>query len=173
MATLIKQELSAAWSGFRLIHLNEQCAALFAEIEKVAGVQTIFVCDNHGKVVGAWSAGTFDRGLYNSIGTSLAQTFAAFQTRGGCKDLEYRFEQKILFARDMGNAFVVILLSPGTSLSMLRMTLNVAATAFESDGDLQKSLQQVATTRTGSLSQNSMNALMWQLAQKANVVRVG
>ncbi len=173
MATLLKQELSSAWSGFRLIHLNEQCAELFAEIEKVAGVQTILVCDNHGKIVGAWSTGTFDRGLYNAIGASLAQTFAAFQARGGCKDLEYRFEQKILFARDMGNAFVVILLSPGTSLSLLRMTLNVAATAFESDVDLQKSLQQAAATRTGALSPNSMNVLLWQLAQKANLVKVG
>jgi hypothetical protein len=169
MTTLVKQELSSSWSGFRLIHLNEQCAALFAEIEKVAGVQTIFVCDNHGKVVGAWSVGAFDRGLYNIIGTSLAQTFAALQARGGCKDLEYRFEQKILFARDMGNAFVVILLTPGTSLSLLRITLNVAAATFEADVDLQNSFKQVAATRAGSLTQNSMNVLMWQLAQKANL----
>ncbi len=173
MATLIKQELSAAWNGFRLIRLNEQCAALLAEIEKVAGVQTIFVCDNYGKVVGAWSTETFDRGLHNAIGARLAQTFAALQARGACKDLEYRFEQKILFARDMGNAFVVILMTPETSLPMLRMTLNVATTTFEADADLQNSLKQVAALRAGALTSNSMNVWLWQLAQKANVVKAG
>jgi hypothetical protein len=138
MATLMKQEPSSVWSGF-------------AEIEKVAGVQTIFVCDNHGKIVGAWSTGTFDRGLYDVVGASLAQTFAALQARGECKDLEYRFEHKILFARDMGNAFVVILMAPETSLSMLRMTLNVAMATFEANVDLQNSFKQ----GDGSISQGN------------------
>lgn len=173
MATLIKQTLSSAWSGVRLIHLNEQCAALLTELEKIPGFHAAFVCDNHGQVLGALSTHDFDRGLYDTIGQNIAQTFAAFQARSGCKDLEYRFEQKIVFARDLRNAFVVILLTVGASLSMLRMAVNVAAESFETDIELQTNLKQAAAARTGSLAQDLMNASTWQLAHQANLVKRG
>jgi predicted regulator of Ras-like GTPase activity (Roadblock/LC7/MglB family) len=173
MATLIKQELSAAWSGVRLIRLNEECAALLTELEKIPGVQTAFICDNHGKVLGALSTATFDRGIYNTVGANLARIIAAFQARGGGKDFELRFEQKIVCAREMGNAFVVVVMTPGTSLSLLRMTLNVSASRFEADPELQTNLKNAAPLRAGALTQNSMSAPMWLLAQKAGIVNAG
>lgn len=173
MATLIKQELSSAWSGVRLIHLNEECAALLSELGKIPGIQTAFICDNHGKVLGALSTATFDRGIYNTVGANLARIIAALQTRSGCKDLELRFEQRIVYAREMGNAFVVVVMAPGTSLSMLRMTLNVSAGRFEADPDLQTNLKNTAPVRAGALTQNSMPASMWLLAQKAGIVNAG
>lgn len=173
MATLIKQELSSAWSGVRLIRLNEECAALLTELEKISGVQTAFICDNHGKVLGALATTTFDRGIYNTIGAHLARIIAALQVRSGCKDLEVRFEQRIVYAREMGNAFVVVVMTPGTSLSMLRMTLNVSASRFETNPDLQTNLKNAAPLRTGALTQNSMPASTWLVAQKAGIVNAG
>lgn len=173
MATLIKQQLSSAWSGVRLVHLNEQCAAFLSELGKIPALQTAFVCDNHGKVLAAWSAGNFDAASCNAVGASIAQTFAAFQTRSSCKDLELRFEQRTLLARDLGNAFAVVSVPTNATLSMVRMTLNVSASIIESDAELQASLKQVAPTRAGSLSSNNMNAALWQLAHQANLVKVG
>ena len=179
MATLVKEELGPYWAGARLVHLNERCTLLLNEVEKVNGVQSAFVCDNHGRVVGALVGGPADVANYavkvkrvtDRMGQAIAECFAAMETRHKCKDLEFYFDQKVLLARDLGNAFIAVILAAGATLSMLRMTLNVAGLEFASDAELQGSLKQAAASRNVSLSPDAMDALAWQLAQKAGVVK--
>lgn len=169
MATVLKQELSSTWSGVRLINLNERCGQLLHEIEHVPGVQTACVHDNRGKVLGALVNADLDKGTYNRVGTEIAQCFAAFQARTGCRDLEFRFEKKLIYARDLGNAFLTVYCSPDASLSMLRMTVNVAAAPFEADPDLQKSLKQAAESKKDTLAPNYLDILGSQLVDKAKL----
>ena len=169
MATVLKQELSSTWNGVRLINLNERCGNLVREMEKVPGVQTVCVHDNRGRVLGALFTGDFDKGDYNRVGTEIAQCLAAFQARTGCRDLELAFEKKLIYTRDLGNAFFTAYCSPTVSLSMLRMTANVAALAFETDPDLQKNLKNAADSKKDTLAPSHLDILGSQLVDKAKL----
>ncbi|MBI5033128.1 MAG: hypothetical protein HZB51_21625 [Chloroflexi bacterium] len=171
MATIIKQELSPSWNGVRLINLNERVGNLLREIEKVPGVQAAGVFDNHGQFLGTLTSGAIDKGEYNKVGASIAQCFAAFQAKNECRDLEFRFEKKWLYSREIGDAFVVVFCAPKVNFSMLRMTLNVAAVEFINDPDLQKSLKNVAASKQDTLAQNYLDVLGSQLVEQANLLK--
>lgn len=169
MATLIKQELTSTWNGTRLVNLNERVTDLFHEIENLSGIQTACLFDNHGKVLGALAHASFDKDAYNRVGAAMAQCYAAFQSRAAFRDIEFRFERKLVYVRDMGNAFFAAFCAPETSLSLLRMTLNVATGTFESDPELQKNLKQVAESKKVMLATSYLDGLGSQLAEKAGL----
>jgi len=171
MATLIKQELTATWSGVRLIRLNEQVGTLLNEIDHVPNVLSACVCDNRGKLLGALVNGAWDAGEFNLAGVAIAQCFAAFQSKTECRDLEFRFEKKWLYARELGNAFVVVFYPPEMNLALLRMTLNVAAATFAADPELQKHLTQVAASKRDTLAHTFLDILGAQLVEQGNLLK--
>ena len=171
MATFIKQELSASWNGVRLINLNERAGNLLQEIAKVSGVHAAGVFDNHGQFLAAITSSTIDKNDFNKVGASIAQCFATFQTKTECRDLEFRFEKKWLYCRELDNAFVVVFCSPKMNFSMLRMTLNVAATDFLNDPDLQKNLKNAAASRQDTLAQQYLDILGSQLIEQAHLLK--
>lgn len=169
MATLVQQGLSSTWNGIRLANLNERVGNLLNQVSQVPNVQTACVFDNHGKVVGAITSGNFDKGEYNRAGETLAQCLAAFQARSGYRELEFRFEKRWVYVRDLGNAFFAAFCAPAISLSLLRMTLNVSGAGFEADAILQKNLRQVAETKKDTLADTYLDVLGAQLVHKANL----
>ena len=169
MANIVTQEVTLAWSGVRLALLNERCQALFEQLTRVAGVQGACVCDNHGAVLGLLLAGAGDRRMFEGIGLALNQCFGSLHARSAFSDLEVVFERKTVLARDLGNAVLAVVCSAGANLPLLRMTLNVAASPIESDGELQRGLKQAALSRASMLSGAHLDALARSLLQKAGV----
>jgi hypothetical protein len=177
MATLILQDTSSVWSGTMLAKLNTRLTALLNELAKVDGLQSAFVCDNQGRVLGATVSGPADLAVFvvktkrltDRMGIAVAQCLAALSTRSNGKDLEMCFEHQSLFVHDLGNAFIVIVMTQETHASLVRMALNVAANAFENDGELQRHLQTAIPTRATVLNQNAMDASTWQLVEKARL----
>jgi len=169
MATLVQQGLSSTWNGIRLVNLNQQVGDLLNEIGKIANVQTACIFDNHGKVLGALTNASFDKGEYNRVGAAIAQCYAAIQSRAGFRDLEFRFERRFVYTRDLGNAFFAAFCSLDASLSMLRMTLNVSAAAFEADPELQINLRRVAESKKDTLATSYLDVLGSQLVEKASL----
>lgn len=166
MARPIVKEPSATWSGARLKRLNQQTAALLNQIQAVAGVQWALVCDNHGKLLGAHGSAILEREVLDSVGLRVAQVFASLEARGGKPQLiEFCFDRKSLFTRDLGNAIVIIMGVASMDMALLRIVLNIAALPFEQDSDLQGSLSEAAPSRADTLEEKSLDAAARRLAK--------
>ncbi len=139
MAPIILQEPSSEWGGTRLIIVNKHTEAVLKEMERLPGAQSAFVCDLRGTALALWYTSPLSRETASRIGGCIANLFTAFQGHK-FNEIEILFADRRVYARTLGNAFLVVICTPETSLSLVRMACNVAAAPFEADRELQKSL---------------------------------
>ncbi len=171
MATLLTQESTSVWNGAALNRLNQQAATLFRQFQDTPGVRNMILCDNRGKTLGAYLNDNYDRAFLNGVGLCVAQIFAALEKRGAkSTEMELKLEHANLFVRDLGDAFSVVICTPSTSWSLIRMAMNVSADTFQADTELQKSLRTAAMSRRDTLSQTNLAEETWQLARQAGLV---
>jgi hypothetical protein len=169
MATIVTQEETPAWNGVRLVSLKQHSYSAFEQLALVPGVQGACICDNNGAILGMLLAGTGDRRLYERTGLTLSQCLVALQARSAIKEIELHYESKLLVARDLRNALIVVICGPDVNLPLLRMTLNVATSPLENDAELQRSLVQLAPSRAHTLSQKHLDASARNLLQKGGL----
>jgi predicted regulator of Ras-like GTPase activity (Roadblock/LC7/MglB family) len=136
MAPIILQEPSSEWGGARLAALNRQSEAVLKEMERLPGAQSAFVCDLRGTALALWYTSPLSRETASRIGGCIANLFTAFQGHK-FNEIEILFADRRVYARTLGNAFLTVVCAPSTSLSLIRMTCNVAAAPFETDKELQ------------------------------------
>jgi hypothetical protein len=166
MPSPILKEPSAVWSGARLRRLNQQISAILIQMETQPGIQSAFVCDNHGELLGARGSAALERTAFDRMGCQVAQIFAAFEVCGkGCREIEFCYKRWIVLARDLGNAFLVIVGAPDIDWGLLRIAINVAAPPFQKDNELQISLRQAASSRIEMLEEKFLDAAAWRLVQ--------
>jgi hypothetical protein len=172
MATAITQENSSVWSGAALNRLNQQTNAWLTEVLNTPGAKNAFLCDNRGNVLGALVNDGYDRAMLRRAGQYIAQIYGALEFSNSVKpkEMEMFFERVKITARDMGDAFGVVILTLNSNSSMVRMTMNVSSAAIESDAELQRALRTVGNSRRESLTQSSMEDGSWELAKKARLV---
>ncbi len=141
MATLITQQPSKTWSGARLNRLNQQTALLLRETQAAAGVRAVCILDNGGALLAAGSSEDLQASVLTRMATEMSHVLAVLQGHGEkSKDVELRFQRGGIYMRNLGNAVELILCAPQVNWSLLRMTVNVAASAFEKDIELQNNL---------------------------------
>lgn len=136
MAPTILQEPQGIWSGARLTLLNKRAWALLQEMDKLPGAQVAFLCDARGAVLAVWYTTEVARATAERVGACIANLFTAFAGHS-FREIEILFGDRLVYARTLGNAFLAIVCAPNTSLSLVRMTCNVAAAPFETDKELQ------------------------------------
>jgi predicted regulator of Ras-like GTPase activity (Roadblock/LC7/MglB family) len=144
MATLVPQEFNAEWGGALLGLLNRRAEALLREMEKVPGVQSAFVCDARGTALVLWYITPLDRETASRVGVSVVNLMNAFSGHT-FDEIDLRFEDRLVYARTLGNAFLVVVSAREVNRALLRMTCNVAAAPFLADKELQRNLS--PTTR--------------------------
>lgn len=137
MAPTILQEPNAMWSGARLTLLNKRVGALLQEMDKLSGAQVAWVCDVRGTTLALWYATTaLPRATTDRVSACLANLFAAFPPHS-FREIEILFEDRLVYGRTLGKAWLAVVCAPNTSLALIRMTCNVAAVPFETDKELQ------------------------------------
>lgn len=139
MATLVPQEFNAEWGGALLALLNRRAETLLREMDKVPGVQSAFVCDSRGNALVLWYNVPITRETASRVGGCIANLWSAFAGHT-FEELELRFDDRGVYARTLGNAFLVVVCMHTVNRALLRMTCNVAAAPFQADKDLQRNL---------------------------------
>lgn len=139
MATLIPQEFTPEWGGALLAQLNKRAEALLREMEKVPGVQSAFVCDLRGNALVLWYTVPITRETASRVGGCVANVWTAFPGHT-FEEIEMRFDDRWVYARTLGNAFLVVVCAREVNRALLRMTCNVAAAPFQADKELQRNL---------------------------------
>ncbi|MBM3127739.1 MAG: hypothetical protein FJ009_03790 [Chloroflexi bacterium] len=150
MAPTIIQEPTAYWSGTRLTNLNRRTFTLLQEMDRLTGAQRALICDPRGTPLAIWHLEAFplSREEAGRVGACLANLFAAFQGHT-FREIEIAFEDRLVYARTLGNAFLAVVCARDTALSLVRMTCNVAAAPFETDKELQSNLSPGQKTDIG------------------------
>jgi predicted regulator of Ras-like GTPase activity (Roadblock/LC7/MglB family) len=169
MATIVPQDANLAWSGVRLVLLNQQCRKMLQELAQVRGVQGACVCDNHGAVLGMLLAGGSDRRPSEQLARALCQCLVALDAQSAVKELEFHYERRLVVARDLGQALLIVWCGVDVNLPLLRMTLDVAASPFEADAELQRGLKHAALSRMHTLGQEYLDVSARGLLQKAGL----
>lgn len=139
MAPIMLQEPSTEWPGARLAVLNKHTEAVLKEMEHLPGAQSAFVCDLRGTALAMWYTTALTRETASRIGGCISNVLTAFQGHT-FNEIEILFADRRMYVRTLGNAFLVVVYTPETSLSLVRIACNVAAAPFESDKELQKYL---------------------------------
>ena len=139
VATMVYQAANAYWNGTRLTNLNKRANALLQELEQVPGVQHAVICDLRGSMLVARVSGELTRDTLDTVGSNVVTLRAAFAGHS-FNSIEFQFEDRLMYVRTLGNAFIAIVTERGLNLALLRMSLNVAAAAFEADKNLQHNL---------------------------------
>jgi hypothetical protein len=170
MPILIRQEQSIYWRGADLARLNSRAATLMGQILLVPGVLATIVYDNNGERLGAYLNEEFVVEEWQKAGLVLAQMLAVVGAGGaGAREMELRSAGRCLYVRSLGNAFSATLCRIDVNWAMLRMTVNVAASSFESDGELQGTLMLAAPSLAETLNERLLSddelRWVWRIVQ--------
>lgn len=133
------------------------------EIASVDQVEGAFVCNSSGDVVVSSMPPVLATAAMSHIGKALSQVFGAFEAAGVPVDrLELSFDSWRLYARDLGQAVVIVVAEPYADLSMIRMTVDIVITTWNAGGQLQKRVGNgKSSARMDLLSRANLDDAAW------------
>jgi len=111
------------------------------EINELEGVWGSFICNNKAKIL----ASALPPSLNKSNVENIARHVLGVISTGGetiqeLQEVVIYFQQRRLFILDLQQALLVVIGDPRVDISLLRMTVNILTTSWESDANIQKQL---------------------------------
>ena len=112
------------------------------EINELAGTLGSLICNNKGEIVQGIAPPSLNKSALENINRHVISMFtSAGESMQGISEMVLHYDQRKLFVLDLEKAFLVVICTPSVDISMLRMTVNVVLTSWESDSKVQKELQ--------------------------------
>ncbi len=172
MPILLELEPLVKLPGVSLARFNSRADAFLKQIQSTPGVVGSFIYANNGRRLRGYADETMDLERWGGVGMKLAQMLGALETCGfAARDLELTCEQSSVYVRNLGGAFGVVVCKPSVNWATVRMTINVAAIAFENDKDLQSKLTSAAPSAQETLTERDLSrkelALFWKILSSA------
>jgi hypothetical protein len=97
-----------------------------------------------------------------AIGRHVGQTLVALASAEmAVSRLDFLYDTWRLLAQDLGNGQLYVLCAPETDAAMLRMTVDVVATGWKIDSNVQKKLS--ARPRRDLLARENLDEVSWRL----------
>jgi predicted regulator of Ras-like GTPase activity (Roadblock/LC7/MglB family) len=111
------------------------------EINELEGVWGSFICNNQAKIL----ASALPSSLNKSNAENISRHVLGVISTGGdtiqeLQEVVIYFQQRRLFILDLQQAILVVICDPSVDISLLRMTVNILTTSWESDANVQKQL---------------------------------
>jgi len=112
------------------------------EINELTGIWGGLVCNNQGEIIQSNTPPGLDISSLENINRDLISMFSsAAESMQGISEIVLHYEQRKLLVLDLENAFLIVICTPSVDLSILRMTVNVVLTTWESNRKVQKLLK--------------------------------
>jgi len=138
----IPKERDEIWRGFALRDLNEANGIFLDGVHEIRGVQETYIGDRAGDLLAAYVGAHWDKPQATALVAQIARVLGeAEQDRAPAREMEIRAAHGGWFVRGLGNAFAVFVCAPIVDWALLRMTVNVAAAAYESNAAVQNHLR--------------------------------
>ncbi len=139
------------------------------EINSINGVKTSFVFFNDGEVVFDKLPSGFDPDNCMEIAKDVVQVSAMFDRLATpLSEFDFKYDTGRVIVFPNSNFNLIVLCLPTVSISMLRLTVNVALADLENDKKFQKRIQKIETSRRSFLVKSNMDAETWALAEIVN-----
>ncbi len=136
------------------------------EINGIAGVRTSFLFFNDGELVYHSLPKGLDADECLEIARDVVQMGGiADRLSPSNHEFEIKFETGRVYAWLHLHFNLVVLCDPTVSLSMLRLTVNVALADLEADKKFQKRISKIEATRRSFLTRSNMDPESWSLVE--------
>jgi len=113
------------------------------EINQLAGVWGSFICSNQAKIIASALPPEFNKSSLGNIARHAVEVISTGgETIQELQEIVIHFQRRRLFILDLQQAILVVFCTPGVDISLLRMTINILITSWESDVEVQKQLKQ-------------------------------
>ncbi len=111
------------------------------EINELEGVWGSFVCNNQAKVLASALPPSLNKSNVENIARHLVEVVSTGgETIQKLQEVVIYFQQRRLFILDLQQAILVVICDPSVDVSLLRMTINILTTSWESNANVQKQL---------------------------------
>ncbi len=111
------------------------------EINELEGVWGSFICNNQAKILASALPTSLNKSNVENIARHLVDMVSTgSETIQELQEVVIYFQQRRLFILDLQQAILVVICDPSVDISLLRMTVNILTTSWESDANVQKQL---------------------------------
>lgn len=118
------------------------------EINELVGVWGSILCSNQGELIeSSPPTGLNESTLENISVQAIELLSSAEKTVIGLREAVIHYSERKLFVLDLEQAILIVFCTPSVDISLLRMTINVITTRWQSDKKIQKKLKEAAVER--------------------------
>ena len=118
------------------------------EINQVLGVWGSILCSNQGELIESAPPTGFNKTTLEDIGREAVDLLSsAEKSVTGLTEAVIYYSERIMVLIDLEQAILIVFCTPSVDISMLRMTVNVITTRWQSDKKVQKRLQAAVVDR--------------------------
>jgi predicted regulator of Ras-like GTPase activity (Roadblock/LC7/MglB family) len=111
------------------------------EINELEGVWGSFICNNQAKILASALPTSLNKSNVENIARHVVEVISTGgETIQELQEVVIYFQQRRLFILDLQQALLVVIGAPSVDISLLRMTVNILTTSWESDANVQKQL---------------------------------
>ncbi len=111
------------------------------EINELEGVWGSFICNNQAKILASALPPSLNKSNVENIARHVVEVISTGgETIQELQEVVIYFQQRRLFILDLQQALLVVIGAPSVDISLLRMTVNILTTSWESDANVQKQL---------------------------------
>jgi predicted regulator of Ras-like GTPase activity (Roadblock/LC7/MglB family) len=112
------------------------------EINGTAGVWGSLLCNNQGEVIENLSPPALNKSTLENISRHVVELIARVgNSLSGLNEIVLHYQERKVFAVDLEQALLVVICTPSVDIPLLRMSVNVVLTNWNSDSKVQKQLE--------------------------------
>jgi len=118
------------------------------EINELEGVWGSVLCSNQGDLIESLPPMGFNKSIIGNICRHAIELLtSAVISVTGLREAIIHYSERKLFVLDLEQAVLIVFCTPSVDISLLRMTINVIITHWQSDQKIQKKLKAAAVER--------------------------
>ena len=139
------------------------------DILNISGVTGVWIINNNGEVIISGGNTRLEQRILSQTTLDFVQLFGAYElNHQGMNEMEVNYEGGYLFGKARDNFILVILCTNISSLSMIRLTVNVAFAELEQNKKFTKLLKD-SSNRWNMLRRDSLRPeelALWEIIRK-------
>ncbi len=118
------------------------------EINELEGVWGSILCSNRGDLIESLAPMGLDKSTQEDICRHAIELLISAEISvTGLREAVIHYSERKLFVLDLEQAILIVFCTPSVDISLLRMTINVIITYWQSDKKIQKKLKAAAVER--------------------------
>jgi predicted regulator of Ras-like GTPase activity (Roadblock/LC7/MglB family) len=109
------------------------------EINELNGVWGSLLCNNQAEIISSVPPANLNKAALENITRHCVEILSTSSVSGqGFKEIVIHFQQRRIFILDLEQAILIVLCTPSIDISLLRMTINVITSRWQTDSKIQK-----------------------------------